>query len=154
MTELIRRTPFDEVFKLNTAMEQLFNNAVVPTLRTGHSASLPLDVFETADSYVVHAAVPGINPDALDIEINDQTLTVRGEWKQPEQPQGVTYHVMERPTGRFERTLQFPLPLNADAAQANYENGILSFTLPKSEAAKPRKIKLTGQQRQIEAKAT
>ena len=151
MTDITRWTPFDDMLKLNTAMQQLFNNSFVPTFNRAGNASLPLDVAETDEAYIVQAVVPGINTDSLDIEVKEQALTIRGEWKRVEQPKDATYHLKERPSGRFERRLQLPLPLNADGVQATYEDGVLTLALPKAEAAKPRKIAIQNQPRQLEA---
>lgn len=153
MTELTRWNPFNELFKLNPAMEQLFNSAVIPALPGLRSASVPVDIAENDHSYTVQLAVPGINIDDLDIEAKDQELKIRGEWKRPELPEDVTYHIMERTFDRCERSLQFPLPINADAIQATYEYGILTLTLPKSEAARARKIFVQAQPKQLETTA-
>ena len=149
MTNLTRWEPFNDMLKLNTVMDQLFNNAVVPAFGRS-SQTPPIDVIENEDAFTVQVLVPGINPNDLDITVNDQTLTIRGEWKQSELPEGTTFHLRERSTGRFERTIQFPLPLNADAVQAQYEHGILALTLPKAEGVKPRRISVQSQPRQIE----
>lgn len=149
MTNLTRWEPFNDMLKLSTAMDHLFNSAVVPGFGRD-SETLPIDVVESAEGFTVHAIVPGIAPQDLDISVNDQILTIKGEWKQPELPQGTTFHVRERGTGRFERTIRFPLPLNADAVQAQYEHGILTLNLPKAEMVKPRRINVQSQPRQLE----
>lgn len=151
MTDLTRWSPFDDMLKLNTAMQQLFNHSLVPVFNRVSSASLPLDVTETDEAYLVQAVAPGINTDSLDIQVKDQVLTIRGEWKHIEQPKDGTYHLKERPTGRFERHIQLPLALNADGVQATYEDGVLTLALPKAETAKPRKIMIQSQPRQLEA---
>jgi len=149
MTNLTRWEPFNDVLKLNTALDQLFKSAVVPTFGLGNQ-SLPIDIIENENAYTMQVVVPGINPNDLDITVNDQTLTIRGEWKQSELPEGTTFHLRERSTGLFQRTVRFPLSLNADAVQAQYEHGILSLTLPKAESVKPRRISVQSQPRQIE----
>jgi HSP20 family protein len=152
MTNMTRWEPFNDMLKLSTAMDQLFNSAFVPAFGRG-SQTLPVDVFEREDAYTVQVVVPGIDPNDLDITVNDQALTIKGEWKQAELPQGATFPLRERSTGRFERTIQFPLSLNADAVQARYEHGILMLTLPKAESVKPRRIAVQSQPRQIETTA-
>lgn len=140
-------------------MDQLFNSAFVPaTGRTGRwlgqAPGVAWDVAEEEDSYLVRAIIPGINPDDLDIAVDNQTLTLRGEFKEQALPEGARYYLRELGAGRFERSMQFPLPINADAVEAHYENGILTLRLPKAEAAKPRRITVQSQPRQIEAQAT
>lgn len=150
MTNLSRWEPFNDMLKLSTAMDQLFSTAFVPTV--GRSTqTLSIDVVEREDVFTVQAVVPGINPDDLDITVSDHTLTIKGEWKQPEFPKGTTFHLHERSTGRFERTIQFPLPLNGDNVQAQYEHGILTLNLPKAEQAKPRRISVQSQPQQFES---
>ncbi len=154
-----RWDPFRDMLTLSTAMDQLLNSAFVPATRRpgrllGQAPGIAWDVAEEDEAYIVRAVLPGINPDDLDIEVSDQTLMIRGEFKEHAVPEGARYHLRELGTGRFERSMQFPLPLNADAVEAHYENGILTLRLPKAEAVKPRRITVQGQPRQIEAQAT
>jgi len=153
MTELVRSNPFDDMLKLSASMQQIFNHAFVPLLPYAQRGSLPLDVAETDNSYIVQVSIPGVNVADLDIEARDQVLTIRGAWKRAEQPSDAAYHLLECPTGRFERSVQFPLPFNADAVQTTYSYGVLTLTLPKVETAKPRKIMVQSQPQQIEANA-
>ena len=156
MTNLTRWDPFNEMLTLGTAMDRLLNSAFVPSQGRIFGMSLPIDVIENEDVFTVQAVVPGINPDDLDIQVNDQIVTLRGEWKQPEAAEGTTFHLRERAGGRFERTIQLPLPINVDGVQAHYEYGILTLTLPKAEAVKPRHITVQSgqsQSRQIEGKS-
>ncbi len=102
----------------------------------------------------MHAAVPGVQPDQLDLILNEQSLTIRGEVPAPALPEGAQYRLQEWGTQRFERSLQFPVPLNADGVQASYDQGILTLYLPKAEAAKPRRITIQSQPQQLEAHAT
>jgi len=149
MTNLNQWEPLNDMLKLNTALDQLFNSAFVPAVGS-RTQTLSIDVVEHEDVFTVQAVVPGINPNDLDITVNDQTLIIKGEWKQPEFPKGTTFHLRERGVGRFERTIRFPLPLNADAVQAQYEHGILTLNLPKVEQVKPRRINIQSQPRQLE----
>jgi HSP20 family protein len=153
-----RWDPFRDMFALSTAMDQLLNSAFIPAPRMGRylrqAPGIAWDVAEEDEAYIVRAVLPGINANDLDIEVNNQSLTIRGEFKEQAIPEGARYYLRELGTGRFERSMQFPLPLNADAVEARYENGILTLRLPKAEAVKPRRITVQGQPRQIEAQAT
>jgi len=149
MTNFARWEPVNDMLKVNTALDQLFTNAFVPAFGLS-SQSVAVDIIENEHAYTAQVVVPGINPDDLDIMVNDQTLTIKGQWKQPELPDGTSFHLRERSTGSFQRTIRFPLSLNADAVQAHYEHGILTLTLPKTESVKPRRISLQSQPRQIE----
>lgn len=150
MTSLTRWEPVMDVLTLRRAMEQLFDSAFVSDLARS-SNSLPLDVVESEQGYLVQVVVPGIHPHDLDITVNDQTLTIKGEWKAAESPTSPTFHLRERITGRFERSIQFPLPLNVDGVQAKYEYGILTLSLPKTKAVKRRRISVQSQGRRVES---
>ncbi len=150
-----RWDPFRDVMTLNTAMDSLLRDAFVPA-RAG-SVQLPniaWNVAESADAFWVHAAVPGVQPDQLDLIVNEQSLTIRGEVPAPALPEGAQYRLQEWGAQRFERSVQFPVPLNADAVQASYDQGILTLYLPKAETAKPRRITIQNQPQQIEGQAT
>ena len=96
-----------------------------------------LDVSEDENAYKVSVELPGIDPKNIDICVESNTLTVRGERK--EQPKK-NYHRIERQYGGFVRSLRLPAQVNADKINAGYKDGILGITLPKAETAKPKKI--------------
>ena len=145
--------PLRNTVPLLGAMDRLFQDSFVrPFGWTG--SSVPVDVEETADAYVVTASLPGWRPEDVNVTVQDGTLTIGGEWKaQPEPQQGTVYHLRERPMASFRRTLTFATPIDPDKAEASYQNGELILTLPKTESAKPKVIKI-GQsgQKQIAAK--
>lgn len=109
---------------------------------TTSDLDLALDVSETEDEYLVKASVPGIDPDNLDISITNNMLTIQGEKRAEEEREGEQYHIRERRFGRFARTISLPRTVNEDDIQANYEDGVLTLHMPKSEEAKPRKIEV------------
>ena len=150
-----RWDPFREAMTLNSAMESLLRDAFVPT-RAGNAQlhSIAWNVAEGAEAFWVQAAVPGVQPDQLDLIVNEQSLTIRGEVPAPALPEGAQFRLQEWGTQRFERSMQFPVPLNADAVQASYDQGILTLYLPKAETAKPRRITIQNQPQQIEGHAT
>jgi HSP20 family protein len=107
-------------------------------------APLPLDVSETEDEFVVKASLPGMKPEDVQITVQGDTLTIRGESKAEEETKGKHWHLRERRFGSFQRSVSLATPVNSDQAQAHYEHGVLTLTLPKSEAARPRQIKISG----------
>jgi HSP20 family protein len=139
--------PFREAVSLRDAMNSLFQESFV---RPGGMsapnvhAALPLDVSETEDAFVVKASLPGVKPDDVQITVQGDTLTIRGESKAEEEKDGEHWHLRERRFGSFQRSVSLPLPVNSDQSEARYEHGVLTLTLPKSEAAKPRQIKIKG----------
>jgi HSP20 family protein len=100
--------------------------------------SLPVDVRDDNDAFVVTAFVPGLTAEELSIEVLENTVTVEGEYQAEEQQ----YLLSELPSGTFRRTLRLPTELDADKAEAKIENGVLTLRLPKAESARPKVIKV------------
>jgi HSP20 family protein len=107
---------------------------------TSRDWRLALDVSENEDAFMVEAAMPGINPDDLDITLEDNILTIQGETKAERDVEESRYHLRERRFGRFSRSLQLPTAINADEVEAEYTNGVLILTIPKAEEIKPKRI--------------
>jgi HSP20 family protein len=145
-----RWDPFQEAISLRDAMNALLQESFVRPgglpPQNGHAA-LPLDVCETEDAFVVKASLPGVRPDDVQITVLGDTLTIRGESKAEDDKKGERWHLRERRSGAFQRSLSLAVPVDADAAQVHYENGVLTLTLPKSESARPRQIKVGGPSR-------
>ncbi len=99
---------------------------------------LPVDAYADENSVVLTASVPGLKLDDLEINVDGDELVIRGEINGHEE--GVQYILRERFHGRFERRLQINVPVDVNAAEATYENGVLRLVLPKAEEAKPRRI--------------
>jgi len=143
---LIRWEPFEGLMTLRDAMDRLFEESFVRpfggTLFRQDASILPIDMYETENEVVVKASVPGIKPEELDIQVRGDTLTIRGETKSEEEKLQGTWHYKERRYGTFCRSMSLPSGVNADAAQATFENGVLTLTLPKIEEAKPKIIRV------------
>jgi HSP20 family protein len=131
---------------LRDAMDRLFNESFVPGSARGVGASaFPLDVYATEDAMTVLAAVPGIDPSAIDISIEKGQVTITGEVPDvasSEEARNATWYVHELPHGEFRRSLTVPFEVDADSAEATFENGMLRLTLPKAATARPRQIKV------------
>jgi HSP20 family protein len=140
-----RWDPFREAISLRDAMNLLFQDSFVrPSGVPGHSgpSTLALDVAETENDFVIKAALPGVKPEDVQITVHGDTLTIRGESKGEEEKKNEHWHLRERRHGVFQRSLSLSAPVDSDKAQAAFEHGVLTLTLPKSEAAKPRQIKV------------
>jgi len=139
--------PFREAVSLREAMNSLLQDSFVRPggvpAQSGLTA-LPLDVSETENEFVVKASLPGIKPDDVHITVHGDTLTIRGESKVEEEKKGEHWHLRERRSGVFQRSLSLSAPVDSDKAQAEFEHGVLTLTLPKAESAKPRQIKVGG----------
>jgi HSP20 family protein len=133
---------------LREAMDRLFEDSFVGAgaQRNGNSNGgapelrLPIEAYVTENDIVVRAAVPGLAPDQVEITLEGDTLTLRGEFPRP--LENVNYIFAERPWGRFSRTLQLNVPVQADKAEATFENGLLTLSLPKAEAVRPKTIQI------------
>ncbi len=142
-----RWDPFHEAISLRDAVNSLFQDSFVRPggLPAQHGLSaLPLDVAETENEFVIEAALPGVKPEDVQITVHGDSLTIRGELKVEEDKKGEHWHLRERRHGVFQRSLSLSAPVDSDKAQAQFEHGVLTLTLPKTEAAKPRQIKVGG----------
>ncbi len=148
MAEMTRWDPFREAVTLREAMDRLFEDSFTPTRRRDQSAAqiwrLPLDAYVTAEEIIVLANVPGVKPEDVEITIEGDTLTIRGE--RPAPIENVNYVMQERTFGKFQRTLNINIPVDSNRAEARYENGLLTLVIPKAEAAKPKVIQVTTKQ--------
>jgi len=101
-----------------------------------------MNMAESADGYTIEALAPGVNPGPIQITVVRDVLTVAGEQTAPEGVQREQFHRTERAAGRFVRNIELPTDVDPERVGARYANGLLVITLPKTEAAKPRQIKV------------
>ena len=101
---------------------------------------LPLDISEDDHTYSVKASLPGIDAADLDISFSENRLTIQGETEAESVDENAKWHLRERRFGRFMRSITLPAVVNADDISADYEDGVLTLTLPKAEEVKPRRI--------------
>ena len=142
MSNLIRWEPAREMMTLRDAMDHLFDDAFTRplTLRDGWTAPA-IDMYQTDDEIVVKASLPGVKAEEVQINITGEILTLKGETKQVvEEKKDKAWHMREQRWGTFERSVALPTQVIADKAKAEFENGILTITLPKAEEVKPKII--------------
>jgi HSP20 family protein len=140
-----RWDPFREAVSLSDAMNALFRESFIrPSSVPGQQAAglLPLDISENENEFVVKASLPGVKPEDVQITVHRDTLTIQGETRADQEKKGERWHLRERRFGQFQRSLSLATPVDSDRAQAHFEHGVLTLTLPKSEQAKPRQIKI------------
>ena len=107
----------------------------------GESRLFPLlNVIENTDVFVVSAEIPGMKTDDLEIKIEGDTLSLKGERKPEEVDQGVSFHRRERATGSFQRSITLPRKIDGDQVTASYKNGVLTITLTKEKPHEPKQI--------------
>jgi len=144
MSNIIRWEPAREMMTLREAMDRLFDDAFTrPLSLSGNNWSIPaVDMYQTDDEVVVKAALPGIKADEVQINVTGEVLTIKGETKQENETKEKAYHLREQRWGAFERSIVLPTEVVADKAKADFENGVLTITLPKAEEVKPKTINI------------
>ena len=143
MSNLTRWEPAREMMTLREAMDRLFDDAFTQpfSTRDGWSASAPaVDMYQTDDEIVVKASLPGIKADEVQINVTGDVLTLKGEVKQEEEKNNRSWHIREQRWGSFQRSVALPTNVVSDKAKAEFENGILTITLPKAEEVRPKTI--------------
>ena len=123
--------PFD---RLDELRERLVSGGRTPL-------SFPMDAYRRGDQFLVHLDLPGVQPDTVDVSVENQVLSVTAE-RRFEQHEGDEFLVSERPQGRFSRQLRLGSTIDTEGIGASYEDGVLTLTLPVSERAKPRRIQV------------
>ncbi|MDX6264880.1 MAG: hypothetical protein QOH84_6568 [Kribbellaceae bacterium] len=145
---LMRTDPFRELDQL---AQQFFGNQ---TGTWSRPTAMPMDAYREGDQYVVSFDLPGVAPDAIDLDVERNVLTVKAERRPPELGDDVEMQVAERPRGAFSRQLFLGDTLDAEHIEAGYEGGVLTLKIPIAARAKPRKITIAGadgDRRQIDA---
>ena len=147
MSTLIRWEPTREITTLRDRMDRLFNEAL--GRGWGGEEGLargvwipPVDVYETPESIVLKADLPDVNKDEVDISIENNTLTIKGERKVEREVNEKDFYRMGRSHGSFSRSFTLPPTVAGDRAEATFTDGVLTLTLPKREETKPRQIKV------------
>ncbi len=146
---LARWTPRGNLQSFQDEMNRLFNQFFQGG--TGEEAGWgvrtwapPVDIYETDDAVILKAELPGISKDDVSIEIHQNTLILRGQRKHEAEVKEEHYHRVERAYGTFQRSFMLPTLVDQEHVQATYKDGVLELRLPKSEAAKPKRIAITG----------
>jgi HSP20 family protein len=143
MATVTRWNPVREMITLREAMDQLMNDRYFrdrdhrPHAQTWQ---LPVDAYTSEDAIVIKADVPGLKPEELEVTLEGDVLTIRGELKT--RTEDKNYLLRERASGQFERIMTVNVPIDVNKVEAAFENGVLTLTLPKAEAVKPKQIKI------------
>jgi HSP20 family protein len=146
---IIRWDPFREMTQLQNRFDRLFE-----AVGGRQESWLPaVDVFDTKDAVVLKAELAGMDPDDIEIEVEDNVLTIKGERKFEEKVDEERYYRVERRFGSFQRSLALPQGVKSDEIEANYDEGILTVSVPKAEQEKPKRIEVQARQT-VEAKTS
>lgn len=142
MTDLVRWEPFREMRRVRDEMSQLLTDSFLSLPGRLMSWQPATDLYETADSFVVKADLPGYSPEDVDITFTSGLLTISGERKVESEEKAECYYCKERSFGRFSRSFQLSPDIDTAKIQATFRNGTLEVTLPKPEEARPKTIKI------------
>ncbi len=162
MTTLTRWEPFRELTSLQDRMNRLFQDAWsgtgLPGAQAGQESLVsgsfipPVDVYEDEHNIVLKMEIPGIDQKDLDIRLENNVLTVRGERKLESEEKEENFQRIERRYGGFTRSFTLPNTVDTENVNADYENGVLKITMAKRAEAKPKQIKVNIGQKSIEGK--
>ena len=146
---LARWTPTGNLTSFQHEMNRVFNDffgggSGEQAGATAGAWMPPVDIYETDDGYVLKAELPGVSKDDLSIDVHQNTLTLRGQRKPDAGVPQDRYHRVERAYGAFQRSFVLPTLVDQNQVQATYQDGVLELHLPKSEAAKPKRVAING----------
>ena len=143
---IARFTPLNDIVSLRDAMDRLFEESFIrPNGWNGHAAghlAVPVDLWETKDSFQLRADVPGVTPEQLEINATSDGISIAGEVKAPNNMEQDGWLRQERRVGKFQRSFTLPVAIDPTKVEATFDNGVLQLVLPKAENVKPRMIKV------------
>lgn len=145
MNFLTRWDPFDELTVLRNRMDRLLNKISdedVPVMTATQTWAPTTDIIETKDTLIIRCELPGLDEKNINVEIENNVLTIAGERKTEETTKEKNFHRVERAYGKFIRSFTLPPNFATENVKATFTNGLLELTLPKKEEAKPKKIQL------------
>ena len=146
---LVRWEPVRELSTLQNEMNRLFSTFFDPADAGGANGGAalrrwvpPMDLVEVDDHFVLRADLPGLGPDDVNLEVEDNVLTISGERKAEHETKGEGYYRIERSAGHFRRSLTLPEGVDLEHIAANFDKGVLEISIPKPEQRKPRKLEI------------
>ena len=137
--------PVTSLFDIHTDMSRFFDDFWArPRRDNGNGEWVPaIDVSETESGLIVRAEIPGVSENDVHVSVADNTLTLKGEKKQTSEKEGENYHRVERRFGGFQRAFTLPNNLQTEKTSAAFKNGVLTVSIPKAEAVRPKEIEIT-----------
>jgi len=144
---IVRFDPFEDLTRLQREMNRLFDDTFVASPRQSRREGVAapiwapaVDVAEDANEIILRSELPGVKQDDLDIELTNDTLTIRGEKKFDDEEKKGNYIRIERAYGAFQRSFNLGVPVQQDKINASFKDGVLTVRIPKSEDTKPKKV--------------
>ncbi len=145
MTLIRRPSPLMDLVSFRDAMERIFDERFVSPMWLGteeRRAAPALDLYTTPEAVIAKLALPGVKPEDVDVTIGDDLVTISGAFKEEKETGDAGYVHKELSQGTFSRSFSVPTAIKADAAKAEFRNGLLTLTLPKTEDVKPTHVKV------------
>lgn len=146
---LVKWDPFKELVDFRRRMDRLFHEVSGSLLRSEWEEPTLLrdwvpavDVYEDADKFQIQAELPGMDMKDIEVQVEGNTLTLRGERKLEHEDKRENYHRVERVYGAFQRSFSLPSTVDVDKIEATYDRGVLTITLPKKEETRPKSIQI------------
>lgn len=140
MPAVVRFDPFRDITTLRDEMNRLFSRTVGDGVGSGSAWTPAVDIFDVEDAIVLKAELPGLETEDIDIEIDDNVLTLKGERRFQETVDEGRFYRLERSYGHFQRSVTLPQGVKSDEISADFDNGVLTVRVPKADEVKPRKI--------------
>lgn len=145
MTLIRRPAPLSELVSFRDAMDRLFDEQFFRPMwiASGERQAAPaLDVYTTPEAMIAKVALPGVKPEDVDVTVGDDVVTISGAFKEERETTDAGYIHKELSQGKFSRSFSLPTAIRADAAKAEFKDGLLTLTLPKTEEVKPTHVKV------------
>ncbi len=144
---IVRWDPFRDLITIQDRMNKLFEQTLARTRGADETVtpaawSPSVDIYETADAIVLTAELPGLQKEDIEIQLQDSTLTLKGERKFEREVKDENYLRIERSYGAFQRSFSLPTVVQQDEIKAVFKDGVLEVTMPKAEEAKPKQVKV------------
>ena len=136
-------SPYRRMSTLRESMNRLIEETIADSTPPEREMLLAVDVKADEDAYMIAGLVPGLEAEDINVEILNNTITIRGEFKEEEEKESTKFLLSELPSGRFSRVITLPVTLDSAKAEANLKNGVFSLRVPKAEAHRPKLIKVT-----------
>lgn len=136
----VRFDPFRDITSFRNDLNRLFAGALGGAVTGTQTWTPAVDVFETKDAVVLKAELPGLSVEEVDVEVDDNVLTISGERVLKDSVEEGNYYRLERSYGSFTRSLTLPQGIKADEVSATFVDGVLEVTVPKADEVKPRKV--------------
>jgi HSP20 family protein len=135
-----RWSPFAEMRRLDDVFNRMWRGGLSQVAETPEAWSIPLDVTRSGDDVVVKASIPGVDKKDIDVTIEESVLSIRAQVEEEKEEKDNGYLLRERRSGSFYRAVQLPDSVDAEKAESNYKDGVLTVRLPKQEEKKARKL--------------